>query len=157
MLAGGHPPELRERLLALGAAVYEHPAADVATDALVYDARHAFAEGGGAGLERLLEQLWTAIREVLAERLIPQHRAGKLVLIGPGPGAGEFAPAAIAALENLARTLSTEWARYRITTSVITPGDDTDAQQLAELACFLLSPAGDYFSGCRFSLDSLGG
>jgi NAD(P)-dependent dehydrogenase (short-subunit alcohol dehydrogenase family) len=104
----------------------------------------------------VLEQVWTAIRTVLAERAIPEHHVGKLVLIAPAPGAGEFAAAALAALENLARTLSTEWARYGITTSVIAPGDHTDAQQLAELVCFLLSPAGDYFSGCRFSLNVLG-
>lgn len=157
ILAGGHPPELRERLLALGADVHEHPGAQVAADVLVYDARDALADGGRAGLERVLEQVWTAIREVLAERSIPAHRAGKLVLIAPAPSAGQLSDAAGAALENLARTLSTEWARHGITTSVIAPGDDDDAQQLAELVCFLASRAGDYFSGARFSLNALGG
>ena len=63
-----------------------------------------------------------------------------------------FAQASRAALENLARTLSVEWARYGITATAITPGAATTDEQLAELVCFLVSPAGDYFSGCRFSL-----
>lgn len=74
-----------------------------------------------------------------------------MVIIAPRPDA-PFALAAVAALESLARTLSVEWARYGITATVITPGTDTTEDQIAELACFLVSPAGDYFSGCRFSL-----
>ena len=84
--------------------------------------------------------------------MIPAQRPGKVVLIAPRPDAGAFAQASRAALENLARTLSVEWARYGITATAITPGCATTAEQLAELVCFLVSPAGDYFSGCRFSL-----
>jgi NAD(P)-dependent dehydrogenase (short-subunit alcohol dehydrogenase family) len=58
-----------------------------------------------------------------------------------------------AALENLARTLSVEWARYGITAVALWPGADTTDAELAELACFLISPAGGYFSGCRFELS----
>ena len=84
--------------------------------------------------------------------LIGNERGGTVVIIAPRPDAGAFARAAVAALESLARTLSVEWARYGITATVITPGTDTTDDQIAELACFLVSPAGDYFSGCRFSL-----
>ena len=65
-------------------------------------------------------------------------------------------PAAVrAGLENLARTLSVEWARYGITAVAITPGTSTTDAELAELVCFLASPAGGYFSGCRFDLGSV--
>jgi hypothetical protein len=36
----------------------------------------------------------------------------------------------------------------------IAPGARTADEQLAELVCFLVSPAGDYFSGCVFELGS---
>jgi NAD(P)-dependent dehydrogenase (short-subunit alcohol dehydrogenase family) len=78
--------------------------------------------------------------------------AGKVVLIAPAPAAGSFAAAARAALENLARTLSVEWARYGVTTAAIAPGAGTTEEDLAELVCFLVSRAGEYFSGCAFEL-----
>jgi hypothetical protein len=74
-------------------------------------------------------------------------------VVAPCPDAGAFADAARAALENLTRTLSVEWARYEITATTVAPGATTTDDQIAELVCFLVSPAGDYFSGCRFSLD----
>jgi NAD(P)-dependent dehydrogenase (short-subunit alcohol dehydrogenase family) len=83
--------------------------------------------------------------------LIPAG-AGKIVLIGPPPDAGSFAPAARAGIENLARTLSVEWARYRVGTVAIAPGTRTAGAELGELVCFLVSPAGEHFSGCAFEL-----
>ena len=121
-------------------------------DAIVYDARQAFGDGGAEGLASASAQAWTTIRELAAETMIPAQRPGKVVLIAPRPDAGAFAQASRAALENLVRTLSVEWARYGITATAITPGAATTDEQLAELVCFLVSPAGDYFSGCRFSL-----
>jgi NAD(P)-dependent dehydrogenase (short-subunit alcohol dehydrogenase family) len=121
-------------------------------DAIVYDARDAFGDGGREGLATASAQAWTTIRELAAETMIPAQRPGKVVLIAPRPDAGAFAQASRAALENLARTLSVEWARYGITATAITPGAATTDEQLGELVCFLVSPAGDYFSGCRFSL-----
>ncbi len=123
-------------------------------DAVIYDAAPAFGGGGQAGLRAAPARGWDAIREVAAGDLIPGGRGGKVVLIAPAPGTGPFAPAARAALENLTRTLSVEWARYRITTTLIAPGSATTPAQLAELTCFLVSPAGDYFSGCRFALGA---
>jgi hypothetical protein len=35
------------------------------------------------------------------------------------------------------------------------PGQDTTDAELAELACYLISPAGGYFSGCRFELGAV--
>ena len=120
-------------------------------DAIVYDAGQAFSDSGRDGLREASARSWTTIRDVATEALIP-HERGKVVVIAPRPTAGAFADAARAALESLARTLSVEWARYGITATVITPGTDTTDEQIAELVCFLVSPAGDYFSGCRFSL-----
>jgi citronellol/citronellal dehydrogenase len=120
-------------------------------DAVVYDAAPTFGHGGHAGLRDSMARGWTAIREVATDALIPNER-GKVVVIAPRPDTGAFAGAARAALENLTRTLSVEWARYGVTATVITPGGATTDDQIAQLVCFLVSPAGDYFSGCRFSL-----
>ena len=61
----------------------------------------------------------------------------------PPPGAGEHAEATRAALENLARTTSIEWARYAIRPTTITPGAATTAEEVGGLVAFLASPAGD--------------
>ena len=146
----GDAPAVKTLLTKLGARVDTETSESA--DAIVYDAAPAFGDGGEAGLREAKARGWTAIREVATAALIPRERGGKVVVIAPRPGAGAFAEAARAALENLARTLSVEWARYRITATAITPGNATTDDQIAELVCFLVSPAGDYFSGCRFSL-----
>lgn len=76
---------------------------------------------------------------------IAAQRGGKVVLVAPR----DDAPLR-AALENLARTLSVEWARHGITTTAILGGSDPD--DTAQLVAFLASPAGDYYSGCAFTL-----
>ncbi len=150
-VAAGVPEAVRDALVALGAQVVGSEDPDPA-HALVFDAGARFADGGAAGLGAALEHAWAAIRAVAACALIPRRSGGKVVLVGPRPDAGPFAGAARDALENLARTLSIEWARYGVTTTMIAPGERTTDDQLAQLVCFLLSPAGDYFSGCRLSL-----
>jgi NAD(P)-dependent dehydrogenase (short-subunit alcohol dehydrogenase family) len=124
-------------------------------DAVVYDAGAAFGEGGEEALLAALEDAWVAVREVATGALIPGDTGGKVLLIGPRPDAGAFAQAARAALENLARTLSVEWARYGVTAAMIAPGPASTDQQLAELVCFLVSEAGGYVSGCRLELGAL--
>jgi hypothetical protein len=146
----GDAPAVKSRLTELGARV--DTGGSESADAIVYDAAPAFGEGGQAGLRDASARGWSAIREAATGALIPAQRGGKVVVIAPRPAAGAFAGAARAALENLARTLSVEWARYGITASVITPGNATTDDEIAQLVCFLVSPAGDYFSGCRFSL-----
>jgi NAD(P)-dependent dehydrogenase (short-subunit alcohol dehydrogenase family) len=121
-------------------------------DALVVSCAAAFGDGGAGGLQAALERTWTVVQAVATEAMIEAGGGGKIVLIAPPAGAGELAVAASAALENLARTLSVEWARHRITTCAIVPGANDD--ELAELVAFLVSPAGDYFSGCRFDLSA---
>ena len=83
---------------------------------------------------------------------IPGGRGGRIVYLAPAPGAGAHAPAARAALENLARTLSIEWARHGITAVTIGAGDASRASELASLAAYLGSEAGAYFSGCMLDL-----
>jgi NAD(P)-dependent dehydrogenase (short-subunit alcohol dehydrogenase family) len=80
-----------------------------------------------------------------ANAWIAAARGGKVVLVAPRDDAAQRA-----AHENLARTLSIEWSRYGITPTAILPGSDAD---VAELVAFLASPAGDYYSGCTFTLS----
>ncbi len=124
-------------------------------DALLVDARARFSDGGPDGLERSLDLAWRAARAVATGALIESERPGRLLLIAPPANAGEHAQAARAALENLARTLSVEWARFGITAVALAPGDDTGEPELASVASYLISPAGAYFSGCVMRLGSL--
>jgi NAD(P)-dependent dehydrogenase (short-subunit alcohol dehydrogenase family) len=118
-------------------------------DLLVDDAAARFA---GGGLRAAADGAWIAARAVATALMIDAEAGGKLVFIGPPPGAGEHAEATTAALENLARTTSIEWARYAIRPTAIAPGDGTSKDEVASLVAFLASPAGDYYSGCLFSL-----
>jgi NAD(P)-dependent dehydrogenase (short-subunit alcohol dehydrogenase family) len=97
-----------------------------------------------------------ATRAVATGALIPGS-GGKVLLLAPRAGAGAHVDAVRAGLENLARTLSVEWARFAITVVAICPGSRTTDEELAGLVCFLLSPAGGYFSGCRFDLGAVPG
>jgi NAD(P)-dependent dehydrogenase (short-subunit alcohol dehydrogenase family) len=164
-LAGGTAPAVARSLACLGARVEEvdlsrgedgvkdWAAGAAPVHGLVYDSGPAFASGGQPGLQVALERAWIATRGVATGALIPAG-AGKVVLIAPRPGGGSFVAAARAALENLARTLSVEWARHGVTTVALAPGARTGDEELAELVSFLASPAGEYFSGCVLELGS---
>lgn len=86
----------------------------------------------------------------VANAWITAERGGKVVLIAEPADNPQRA-----ALENLARTLSVEWARYDIRPTAILPGPGTAAAEVAELVAFLASPAGDYYSGCAFTLGAV--
>lgn len=162
-LAGAPPPTIGGALVDLGARVLELDSEldeDAARDwaagvaplhALLYDAAPGFAGGGADGLRQSVERAWVATRAVATGALVPAG-AGKVLLLAPRPDGGMFAAAARAALENLARTLSVEWARYGVTAAAIAPADGTREADLAELVCFLVSEAGEYFDGCLFEL-----
>jgi NAD(P)-dependent dehydrogenase (short-subunit alcohol dehydrogenase family) len=164
-LAGGVSPVVGRALSGLGASVHElDPALDedgardwagsiAPLHALVFDAAPTFGDGGQAHLAAALEAAWVATRGVATGALIPAG-AGKVLLVAPRAAGASFASAARAALENLARTLSVEWARYGVTAVAIAPGARTADEELAELVGFLVSMAGDYFSGCLFELGS---
>jgi citronellol/citronellal dehydrogenase len=126
---------------------------------LVLDVWSAFAAAapGAAGADALraaADPAWAATRAAAQAAMIDAEVGGKVVLIGPPPGAGARAQATRAALENLARTLSIEWSRYAIRTTAILPGDATSPDEIAAVVAFLASPAGDYYSGCLMDLGS---
>jgi NAD(P)-dependent dehydrogenase (short-subunit alcohol dehydrogenase family) len=107
---------------------------------------------GAAALQACLESSWKVTRAVANRAFLAPARPGRIVLIAPAPGAGEHARAAGAGLENLARTLSTEWASHLVTAVTIAPGDATTADELATVVAYLACLAGAYFSGCLLDL-----
>jgi NAD(P)-dependent dehydrogenase (short-subunit alcohol dehydrogenase family) len=159
---GGGSDAFDPSLAALGARTLTLPttldeetmaaAVDPATRVLVHDLRPAFADG----LRATLDLAWVTVRAVANAAFIPDARGGKMTLIAPAPDDAQSAVAGVrAAAENLARTLSIEWARHGVTTVAITPGTETAADELAALTAYLASPAGDYFSGCRLALGEV--
>jgi citronellol/citronellal dehydrogenase len=128
---------------------------DGAADVLLLDGGGFFtAAGGREPLLSCLQACWTLTRAVANAAFLPDGRGGRVVLIAPADGA-EHSRAAAAGLENLARTLATEWARYAITIVAVAPGRSPAADELSTLLAYLASPAGAYFSGCL--LDMRGG
>jgi short chain dehydrogenase len=125
-------------------------------DTLVVDADAAFAAGtGAAALRDAVDATWHLTRAVANAAMIPGERGGKVVFLAPGANRGAHAEAARAGLENMARTLSIEWARHGIRLTTVAPGARTSPPDVGTLVAYLASPAGDYFSGCRFGLDSI--
>ena len=125
---------------------------------LVLDGMGIFtaARAGRGGLRTCVEAAWCVTRALVNAAFIPGGRGGRIVYLAPAPGAGSHAPAARAGLENLARTLSIEWARHRITAVTIGAGDASSSAELAALAAYLASEAGAYFSGCMLDLAGPG-
>jgi hypothetical protein len=120
------------------------PADDLAP-VLVVDAAAEFSAASGvAAVRAALDGAWAAIQPLATAPML-------ILLLAPPPGDAHN-EAARAGLENLARTLSIEWARLGIRPVAIHPGAATPAEEVAELAAFLASPAGAYYSGCRFDL-----
>jgi hypothetical protein len=136
------------RLESLGAARDDLATAGddlAAARVLVVDAAALFAAASGvAAVRGALDGAWDVIQPLAGGPLL-------ILLLAPPPGDAHN-EAARAGLENLARTLSIEWARLGIRPVAIHPGAQTPAGEVAELAAFLASPAGAYYSGCRFDL-----
>jgi NAD(P)-dependent dehydrogenase (short-subunit alcohol dehydrogenase family) len=131
-------------------------------DLLVVDGTALFASESARGqsgqsaarsaLRTCLHSAWNVTRAVVNVAFVPAGRGGRILYLAPPAGAGEHAGAAAAGLENLARTLSIEWARHAITAVAIAPGEETSAAELSALSAYLASPAGAYFSGCLLDL-----
>jgi NAD(P)-dependent dehydrogenase (short-subunit alcohol dehydrogenase family) len=85
-----------------------------------------------------VEGTWLMTHAVATKAMIPDSRGGKIVNVTAEP------PAVRAGLENLARVLSIEWARFDVKLNAISAGGP---EETAWFAAFLASPAGDYFSG----------
>ena len=162
----------RERAAALGARVVtvdgdlaDEDAVAVAVgalghiDVLVVDAASAFVAAGGgmAGLRSAVDDGWNVVRAVVNASWVTEGEGdaagrggGKVIFLAPATDAGEHANAVGAALENAARTLSVEWARFGVRITAVRPREGASADERAELVAFLASPAGDYFTGCSF-------
>jgi NAD(P)-dependent dehydrogenase (short-subunit alcohol dehydrogenase family) len=123
-------------------------------DTIVVEGRLPAGDDADAALVTALGEVWDVVHAAANAALIPRER-GKIVLIGPRPDGGVHAQALRDGLENMARTLSIEWARYGILPTMIAPGARTADEEVATLVGYLASPAGDYYSGCRFELGSV--
>jgi NAD(P)-dependent dehydrogenase (short-subunit alcohol dehydrogenase family) len=132
-VTGSVAPEVTTRITELGATT--------GTDVLVHGAA---PPTNAEGVRAALDDAWDAIR---ATKLPPSP--GLIVLLSP-PQKDAHHAAARAGLENLARTLSIEWARYDIRPLTIHQGGNPGAT--AELVAFLASKAGAYYAGCAFTL-----
>ncbi|HWF71971.1 MAG TPA: hypothetical protein VG186_01430 [Solirubrobacteraceae bacterium] len=156
-LAGEVRPAVAAELSALGAHLHpDEGGPEAPVHGLVYDAAASFGAGGPAALRAAVDDAWSAIHAIATAAFIPSGQGAVIVLLAPRPRDGQYASAVRAALENLARTLSIEWARFAITTTAIAPGAGTTDEEIAALVAFLVSPAGGYFSGCRFELGAVG-
>ncbi len=136
-------------------------------DLLVVDGAGLFAGDRDArvALSACLDAAWNVTRAVAKLAFLAHEpgtdgehggNGGGVLFLAPPPDAGPYAEAARAGLENLARTLSIEWARHGVTLVAIAPGEMTAASEVATLCAYLASPAGAYFSGCLLDLRGVG-
>ena len=127
-------------------------------DLLVVDGAGLFARAladhgsAHAALRGCLDATWNITRAVINLAFLPGERGGRIVFLAPAASAGAYAEAARAGLENLARTLSIEWARHDVTIVTVATGAHSSADEVAALAAYLASPAGAYFSGALLDL-----
>jgi citronellol/citronellal dehydrogenase len=125
---------------------------------------------------------WQMTHAAATKAFLPQ-RGGKVVSLTVSPHQGfpgmVHTGAARAAVENMMRTLSVEWARFQVKLVAIAVGQfDTETlrtkypravvenvantvplgrlgteEEMAWLIAYLASPAGDFFSGCVLTID----
>jgi citronellol/citronellal dehydrogenase len=130
-----------------------------------------------------VEGTWLVTHAVATRAMIPEARGGKIVNVTLSPHHGlpgmAHSSAARAAVENLTRVLSIEWARFGIRLTALAAGHfGTETlrtkypaavvegvagtvplqrlgteEEFAWLVAFLASPAGDYFSGAVLTID----
>jgi citronellol/citronellal dehydrogenase len=133
-------------------------------------------------IELNVQGTWLMSHTAATKAFIPQGE-GKVLSITLSPHNGMpgmvHSGAARAAVENMMRTLSIEWARFGIKTCAIAAGQfDTEVlrtkypqpvvdnvprtiplqrlgtpDEMAWLIAYLASPAGDFFSGCVITID----
>jgi citronellol/citronellal dehydrogenase len=133
-------------------------------------------------IELNVQGTWQMTHAAATKAFIPQ-RSGKVVSLTVSPHMGfpgmVHTGAARAAVENMMRTLSVEWARFGVRLVAVAVGQfDTETlrtkypkavvdnvastiplgrlgteQEMAWLIAYLGSPAGDFFSGCVLTID----
>lgn len=128
-----------------------------AATAVVCDAGALLREApaGLTALGAAVDGAWNVTRAAANAIFIPA-RSGLVILLAPRPADGEHAGAARAALDNLARTTSIEWARHGVRVVAVLPGDTTPVAAVADTVAFLTSPAGGYYAGCSLELGAVG-
>ncbi len=141
---GGRAPEEEDLELAVEDAV---GLLGGGADVLVLDAASLFAPGGRVALVGCLQASWGLIRAIANRAFLGAGGGGRVLMIAPPASAGEHADAAVAALENLARTLSIEWARHGSRPSRWHPAGAPPPAELADVAAYLASSAGSLFLG----------
>lgn len=110
----------------------------------------AVAVAGGAvtAARAALDGTWSTVHEVATVRWLVQDAPGaELVLLAPRPDAREHARALAATLENLARSLAVEWARFGVRARAVLPGAGTTDAEIGALVALPASAGGDCFSG----------
>ena len=123
-------------------------------DSLVIDAASVFATGGPGGMAAALDCSWTLARAAVTSAMQEQG-GGTIVLIAPESGNGDAAAAAVAdGLENAARGLSVEWARFDVRVVAICPRPGAAREDIRVLVAWLCSASGTYTSGCRLEPGS---
>jgi citronellol/citronellal dehydrogenase len=130
-----------------------------------------------------VEGTWLMTHAVATKAMIPSGRGGKVLSVTLSPHNGmpgmAHSGAARAAVENLMRTLSVEWARFGVRLLALAAGQfETQMlltkypqaiveriaqtiplgrmgseQEWAWLVAYLASPAGDFFSGTVLTMD----
>jgi NAD(P)-dependent dehydrogenase (short-subunit alcohol dehydrogenase family) len=133
-------------------------------------------------IELNVEGTWLMTHAAATKAFIPQQ-GGKVISVTLSPHNGMpgmvHSGAARAAVENMMRTLSIEWARFNIKTCAVAAGQfDTEVlrtkyppqvaegvhrtvpaqrigkpEEMAWLVAYLASPAGDFYSGCVITID----
>ncbi|HSE04390.1 MAG TPA: SDR family oxidoreductase [Methylomirabilota bacterium] len=133
-------------------------------------------------IELNVQGTWQMTHAAATKAFIPQ-RSGKVVSITLSPHHGmpgmAHSGAARAAVENMMRTLSIEWARFNIKLCAVAAGQfDTEVlrtkypkevaenvvrtvpaqrlgkpEEMAWLIAYLASPGGDFLSGCVITID----
>ncbi len=130
-----------------------------------------------------VEGTWLMTHSVATRAMIPDERGGKIVNVTLSPHNGlpgmAHSSAARAAVENLTRVLSIEWARFGIRLTALAAGPFATEtlrtkypqpvvdgvagtvplgrlgteEEFAWLVAYLASPAGDYLSGAVLTID----
>ncbi len=130
-----------------------------------------------------VEGTWLMTHAVATKAMIPDSRGGKIVNVTLSPHHGlpgmAHSSAARAAVENLTRVLSIEWARFGITLTALAAGHfGTETlrtkypaqvvegvagtvplqrlgteEEFAWLVAYVASPGGDYLSGAVLTID----
>jgi citronellol/citronellal dehydrogenase len=130
-----------------------------------------------------VEGTWLMSHAVATKAMIPESRGGKILNVTLSPHHGlpgmAHSSAARAAVENLTRVLSIEWARFGITLTALAAGHFATEtlrtkypkavvdgvagtvplgrlgteQEFAWLVAFVASPGGDYLSGSVITTD----